>query len=47
MKNKELGLVLCDGIEGGGVWGSGTEPYKKEGEYVYMWLIHLFANSKN
>ena len=35
MKNRELGLVLCDGIEGR-EWGGGTEPSKKEGEYVYM-----------
>ena len=35
----ELKPVLCDNIEDGMGWEVGGK-FKREGPYVYLWLIH-------
>jgi len=32
--------VLCDNIEGGMGWEVGGK-FRREGTYVYLWLIHV------
>ena len=36
MKNREHGLVRCDDLDVGGVWGGRKEQSQKEGVYAYM-----------
>ena len=37
-KNQELKLGLCDNLEG---WDGVGGRFKREGTYVYLWLIHV------
>ena len=39
---RELKSVLCDNLEGwDGGEGEGAGEFKREGTYVYLWLIHV------
>ena len=38
--HRELNLVLCDNLEGWDRWEMGGR-FKREGTYVYLWLIHV------
>ena len=41
IQHRELSSVLCDDIEG---WVGGR--LKREGIYVYIWLIHVAVQQK-
>ena len=34
-------LVLCDNLEGWDGMGGVGGRYKREGTYIYLWLIHV------
>ena len=38
--HRELKPVLCDNLEGWGGVGGGR-GFRREGTYVYLWLIHV------
>ena len=37
--------MLCDNLEGGMEWEVGGS-FKREGTYVYLWLIHTVVRQK-
>ena len=43
--HRALNLVLCDSLEG---WdeGQGEGEVRREGEYAYLWLIHIVVWQK-
>ena len=42
--HRELSSVLCDDLEG---WDGGSGGrFKREGVYVYMWLIHFLVQQE-
>ena len=43
--HRELSLVLCDDLEGWD-WGEVRGRLKREGIYVYLWLIHVVVQQK-
>ena len=39
-------MVLCDNLEGWDVAGVGGGRFKRDGTYVYRWLIHAITWQK-